>query len=264
MTRLAHISDLHVSRTPGFGELTLKRAVGYVNYRLNRSLRHSEDKIEEAIQLLVDDPPHIVAATGDLAQTGLDSEFGIIRKYFEPLVKRNIPVIIVGGNHDLYGGKVSPSWVALREYLALGLVPDKYGIIHFEDLEILPLEQWVKSPIFFSYGKVDPSVLYKALELWRTPAVDKARVVLGHYPVVMKGGTTSSFVHGLKKWKELLAFLRAAQVSGYLCGHIHKRKKYDLGEGVIQYAAPSLTVDGKPGIFESSGSRVQFLSTDQS
>lgn len=257
--RFAHISDLHVSRRPAWREYTAKRFVGYANFRINRRFRHQEERVAGAVGSMLTMELDAVLATGDMAQTGLPAEFDAILGLFAPLSKNGVPVLASDGNHDLYGSPSRVAWMRLQERLALGYRPDEFGVFRFPGVEILSLDQGTISPPFFSYGRVDNHVLDRALAGWERRSGDTVRVVCGHYPLVGEKGKTPHFFYGLKGAKKLLAFLHKVGAAAYLCGHHHKRFQYDLGGGVTQYVASSLSSDGRVDVFECRDGRFSYL-----
>lgn len=257
--RIAHISDLHVARRPAWDEWTLKRLMGYGNYALNRRFRHQDEVIAKAVARVKLNPPHLVIATGDLIQTGLGSELSAVEDLLSPLTKKGVPIIVTEGNHDRYGGPSPIAWRKFRERLEAGLGPDENGIYHLPGLEVLPLDQGMESPPFFSYGNVERHRLEAISEVWSGYPKGVVRLVCGHYPVVDERGRKLKFFYGLKGWRELVHFLRSLEVSAYLCGHYHKRYMYDLGSGVIQYVAPSLSNDGRMDMFECIDGEFEFI-----
>ncbi len=99
--RLAHITDLHVERTPKLADLLGKRALGAVNlYVLGRS-HHFSRAVQEALPaaVLATNPDRILC-TGDLTATATDAEFTAAKALLEPL--RTLPFDCIPGNHDVY------------------------------------------------------------------------------------------------------------------------------------------------------------------
>lgn len=239
--RIAHISDLHVARAPVLGEYNAKRFLGYLNYRLVRARRYRESVAAEAIAGLVASSPDLVLLTGDITQHGLDSEFDRAGELLAPLAAAGIPVIAVAGNHDIYGHADRPRLESLLENLALGLEADEWGIVRFPGVEILPLFQGIPTPPFFSHGRQNLDELDRAGEAWAEPPGGVMRLVCGHYPVIDPHGGRLVYFHGLREAQSLIDFCAKHRVSGYFCGHNHKRFAAPMPGGCMQYAAPALS-----------------------
>lgn len=240
--RIAHISDLHVARPPAAPEFNLKRLLGYVNHRWFRGRRHSETVAAAAIGKLLDNPPDLVLLTGDLTQHGLDAEFAGARKLLAPLARIGVPVLTLAGNHDFYGSGEPESLRGLARDLAAGLEPDASGLFRFPGVELLALNQGVRTPPFMSYGRIDPAQLSRAGAAWAEPPRGVMRLACGHFPVIDAAGNPLSRFRGLRGAAEVVRFCRERQVAGYFCGHNHKRFVASMSGGCVQYAAPSLSL----------------------
>lgn len=247
--RIAHISDLHISRRPFLGEFNLKRLLGYGNYLLFRGRRYREHVAMTALDKLAALAPDLVLATGDLTQHGLAGEFDVVAGLLDGFAEKRIPVIAVAGNHDIYGPVSRIAFDALRRRLAPDLRPDRHGIYRFPGVELLVLEQCIVSPPFFSHGRQSREELENAASAWSGEPGGVMRLVAGHYPVVDPHGGIFSFLHGLRKARMLADFCRDHHVAAYFCGHNHKRFVAEMPGGCIQYTAPALS-DSRKAAFE--------------
>lgn len=239
--RIAHISDLHVARPPTFGEYNAKRLLGYVNYRLFRSVLYREHIAAAALAALAEQPPDLVLLTGDITQHGLDAEFAAAEALLSAITEKGIPVIAVAGNHDIYGTPTSERLERFLARMADGLRPDEYGIFRFPGVEVLPLAQGIPTPVFFSHGRQNQNELERAREAWSGPPRGVMRLVCGHYPVIDSHGDRLIYFRGLREAESLIEFCRDQAVAGYFCGHNHKRFAAEMPGGCIQYAAPALS-----------------------
>ena len=239
--RIAHISDLHVARSPELGEYNAKRFFGYLNYRLFRGRRYQEDVAAAALMALLADPPDLVVLTGDITQHGLDIEFEAAERLLSVLSARNVPVIAVAGNHDIYGFANPERLETMLRRLALGLEPDRFGIYRFSGVELLPLAQGIPTLPFFSHGRQDQDELARGREAWAGPPDGTMRLVCGHYPVIDTHGGRLLYFRGLREAESLVNFCAEHRVAGYFCGHNHKRFAAGMPGGCMQYAAPALS-----------------------
>jgi 3',5'-cyclic AMP phosphodiesterase CpdA len=116
--RLAHISDLHLSRLPAmtWAELANKRLLGYLSWQLRRRREH----LCAILDALVDDlhaigPDH-VAVTGDLVNLALPDEFVEAAAWLRRLGPPEW-ISVVPGNHDaLVPVPAADGWDHLRVY----------------------------------------------------------------------------------------------------------------------------------------------------
>ncbi len=238
---IAHISDLHVARSPGFTEYNAKRFLGYINYRLFRGRLYREFVAEQALARLAEYPPDLVLLTGDITQHGLEAEFDGAEQLLDVLTQRGVPIVAVAGNHDIYGFATAERLARLIDKLSLNLQPDDDGIIRLPGVEILPLAQGVPTFPFFSYGVQDLDELSRAAAAWAGPPRDAMRLVCGHYPVIDSHGGRLIYFRGLRASEALMEFCQKHQVAAYFCGHNHKRYCATMPGGCVQYAAPALS-----------------------
>ncbi len=239
--RIAHISDLHVARSPRYAEYNPKRLLGYINHRLFRSRLYQERIAERALAVLMRTPPDLVLLTGDITQHGLDSEFDAAERLLSPVVEGGVPILAVSGNHDIYGCTNGTRLERFLGALLLGLRPDGRGVYRFDGVEILPLSQGVPTPVFFSYGRQNSGELRRAREDWSSPAEGVMRLACGHFPVIDSHGGRLLYFRGLRDSAKLIDFCGKHYVSGYFCGHNHKRYAVPMPGGCVQYAAPALS-----------------------
>ena len=100
--RIAHITDIHVERLPGVGELFNKRAAGVVNlYLLGRSSHFTVQSQGALVAKVLELAPDLVLCTGDVTATATEAEFAAARELFAPLSTR-FPFLCIPGNHDVY------------------------------------------------------------------------------------------------------------------------------------------------------------------
>jgi 3',5'-cyclic AMP phosphodiesterase CpdA len=99
--RLAHISDLHLSRMPpiSWGQLANKRLLGYLSWRLRRHREHLGAILDALVRDLNAVKPDHVAITGDLVNLALPAEFAEAGVWLARLGSPE-SVSVVPGNHD--------------------------------------------------------------------------------------------------------------------------------------------------------------------
>jgi 3',5'-cyclic AMP phosphodiesterase CpdA len=100
--RVAHFTDLHLSRRPGLADLLGKRLLGAGNlYVAGRGRRFSEEVVEALVEAVLSLDPDLCVCTGDLTALALADEFAAVRERLEPLLASR-PCVLVPGNHDAY------------------------------------------------------------------------------------------------------------------------------------------------------------------
>src|SRR5215831_6979227 len=96
---LAHLSDPHLAPLPKprWRELAGKRATGYLNWQRKRRLVHRADVLARIVADLKAQRPDHIAATGDLVNISLASEYAPARAFLEALGSPH-DVTLVPGN----------------------------------------------------------------------------------------------------------------------------------------------------------------------
>lgn len=244
--RIAHISDIHIARPLTRDECNAKRLLGSANHCMFRKRRYAETAAQAALTILLEQAPDLVLLTGDLTQHGLPGEFDAARELLSPIVRLRIPLLAVPGNHDVYGGTENPALRALLRELAGGLAPDGDGVFRLGEVEILPLFQGIRTPLFCSHGRQNPQELAAADTAWRSPPEGVMRLAMGHYPLIGPGGRRLSRFRGLREGERLEQFCADRRVAGYFCGHLHGRFVTPMEGGGIQFAAPALSALKRP------------------
>jgi 3',5'-cyclic AMP phosphodiesterase CpdA len=99
--RLAHISDLHLSRLPPipWAQLANKRLLGYLSWRLRRQREHQSALLAALVRDLHANKPDHIAITGDLVNFALPAEFAEAGAWLQRLGPPE-SVSVVPGNHD--------------------------------------------------------------------------------------------------------------------------------------------------------------------
>lgn len=101
MFRLAHISDLHLSRLPAiaWSQLANKRLLSYLSWQLGRKRSHVSTVLDALVRDLHEVRPDHVAITGDLVNLALPAEFAEAGAWLNRLGPPDW-ISLVPGNHD--------------------------------------------------------------------------------------------------------------------------------------------------------------------
>lgn len=104
MFSLAHLSDLHLGPLPAGAaakHFKLKRAVGAVNWRINRHRMHSPAAAQSIAADIVTSAPDHVALTGDIVNVAAHAEFEAAGRWMAAFGEPSW-ISFVPGNHDTY------------------------------------------------------------------------------------------------------------------------------------------------------------------
>jgi len=259
--RFAHLSDLHLFARPRLAEWTWRRWLGCANWYLRRRRRHRPEGLLDSILRAGSLPLDAVLLTGDLGQTGVAAEYRAARGALAPFSHRGVPVLAVAGNHDLYGRRADPALDSLRRDLRLGLEVDELGVARVGPAEILLCEQARRNRWIGSGGEPAPGLAASLARRWRSPVTvgrgghgradppapppaAPLRLAIGHYPLRLADGRPLPGHRGLRGSEGWPALLDACGVSGYFCGHLHRKFAVDLTASCRQYCAGSATAGG--------------------
>ena len=84
MYKIAHISDLHISRiTYNISQFFSKRFVGNFNLLLKRKKNFKEEILKELYEIFEKEKIDCIIVSGDLSSTSLKREFEEGRKFFD-------------------------------------------------------------------------------------------------------------------------------------------------------------------------------------
>ena len=233
MFTLAQIADPHVAPLPrpSLGELSSKRLLGYLSWRVRRKHVHTPEVLASLTSDLLATRPDHIAVVGDLTNIALPSEFPLALEWLRRLGGPS-DVSVIPGNHDAY---VDVPWDravgAWDAYMRSDAAPDG-GPRSIEDGPIYP---WVRvrgpaavigvstavaTAPFLATGAVGPEQLERLREtLVALGERELFRVVLIHHPPL----------DALTKWRKRLvdsaAFARVIASAGaelVLHGHTHE------------------------------------------
>jgi 3',5'-cyclic AMP phosphodiesterase CpdA len=189
--RLAHISDLHLSRLPAttWAQLANKRLLGYLSWHLRRRRQHLGTILDALVaDLHAVDPDH-VAITGDLVNLALPGEFVEAAAWLRRLGPPE-RISVVPGNHDaLVPVLPADGWDHLRAYATSDPEVHDGGQFPFlrrrGPLAIVGLSSAYPSPPGWATGRLGADQLARLAHLLGSLGGDgRCRVVLMHHSPV--------------------------------------------------------------------------------
>lgn len=218
--RIAHLTDLHVERTPTVGELFNKRLAGAVNlYVLGRRDHFSAASQRAAVEALVALAPDAVVCSGDLTATATDAEFVAAQELLAPLVD-HLPFVVIPGNHDVYTGE---SVGRFGRYFEAGPYPLRRRLGPVEVIAVdVSRAGWLSSGLA-------PDDQLRALDAALGEG-DTPALVMVHYPLRgRRGEPYGPWTRNLTNAAALEAVLtRHPRVAAVLHGHEHHGFRTEL------------------------------------
>jgi 3',5'-cyclic AMP phosphodiesterase CpdA len=188
--RLAHVSDLHLSRVPPvtWAELANKRVLGYLSWQLRRRRSHTEAVLDALVRDLHAVAPDHVAITGDLVNLALPAEFAQAAAWLRRLGPPEW-ISLVPGNHDaLVPVLPADGWDHWRAYATSdGTARETNGadfpfVRRRGPLAIIGLCTAFPSPPGFATGRLGADQLSRLDRLLeRVGGEGRCRVLLAHH-----------------------------------------------------------------------------------
>jgi 3',5'-cyclic AMP phosphodiesterase CpdA len=246
--RLAHFSDIHVTRPPHaepWKLLANKRLMGALNYYLGGRGRHFH-QVEERIARLLEDiegqqVDHALC-TGDVTALALESEFDACGELFGRRLSLPERWTVIPGNHDRYlGAAVADAFERRFAPLCEGAkfpfvkrLGDRVSLVAIDGARATG---WTDSS-----GWIGPTQRDALRELLASPDLKGHFVVVAlHYGLLRASGRPDRPRHGLRDWAEVLAILDAPELQVDLVLHGHLHRPFELRRGTVIRCAGSAT-----------------------
>lgn len=226
---LAHLSDLHATRVgfPRPGELTAKRALGWLSWTVRRRKEHRRVVLEALLRDLAEVAPDHLAVTGDVTNLGLEAELVEAADWLRRLGEPD-RVSVVPGNHDVYAADAPASaWRGWEPYLGTNPVPSSpEGACAFPSVRrrgsvaLVGVSSAIATPAHLATGRVGgPQLERLASALHKLGGEGLCRIVLIHHPPVSAGLAPRRQLRDAGALREVLASAGAELV---LHGHTHR------------------------------------------
>lgn len=248
MTRVAHISDLHVLDLEGvpFGRFLNKRITGYANLRFKRKAVHRSEYVRSLARALrTSDVDHVVI-TGDLTNLALETEFAAVKRIIEDdLGLDATKVSVIPGNHDAYteGSHRSGRFMQyFGDYVTsdIRVSDEPFPFVRLRGaVAIVGLSSALPQMPMIAAGKVGDAQL-RALETILAHPEVKSRtlMLLIHHPIINPPSRRKTFTNGLRDADKLLHALRNVERGLLAHGHLHMRmlRTVDTKAGLLAVA----------------------------
>ena len=244
---IAHITDPHLAPAPlpGFADFRLKRFMGYVNWKRGREGLNDMGVLARLVEDLRAQAPNHVAATGDLVNIGMPSEFRRAALWLRTLGDPH-DVSFVPGNHDAYVRASMPMLKATFEPWTTG----DSGVSGFPflrvrgEVAIIGLSSGVPTAPLMATGRLGRKQLQAfAALLDETGARGLARVVLIHHPPLAGGAPP---FRGLTDGAAFERVIEEHGAEAILHGHSHKQLVRSLPSRTTRTLGGKVPVLGAP------------------
>ncbi len=244
MTRIAHVSDLHVLDLRNVSPLRFlnKRVTGWANLRFKRKHVHKPEALARVLDAVHDAAPDHLVITGDLTNLALESEFEAVRRILSEIVRLPAERIsIIPGNHDAYtrGSSKSARFTSYfhdfaasdRPALAASIPVGKFPFVRFvgADVALIGMSSAVPQLPMLAGGVLGKPQLEALSRILDDPEVARRiPVLLVHHPLHMPSTLWKQLSQGLQDSRALLEAVAAVPQVFYLHGHLHQRLERQL------------------------------------
>jgi 3',5'-cyclic AMP phosphodiesterase CpdA len=262
MTRIAHVSDLHVLDLRDVSPLRFlnKRVTGWANLRFKRKHVHKPEALARVLDAVHDAQPDHLVITGDLTNLALESEFEAVRRILADVVR--LPhdrISVIPGNHDAYtrGAAKSARFTSYfrdfassdRPELAASIPVGKFPFVRFvgEDVALIGMSSAIAQLPMLAGGAIGKPQLEALGRILEDPEVARRiPVLLVHHPLHVPPTLWKQVSQGLQDSRALLAKVSGLPVVFYLHGHLHVRLERQLANVRIFGATSASLLEDDP------------------
>jgi len=225
MTKVAHISDVHLGPLPAisFIELMNKRLSGFANWKLSRGKNMPEGQLQQLTEHLKLQNPELIAVSGDLVNLALPLEFDGARAWLEQLGSSE-QVAVIPGNHDAYLasglGMATEKWGAYMK----GSTLSDHQFPYWRQqgcVALIGCSSAIATPPFFAHGEFDEAQAARLLEILKlTKDAGLYRIVMIHHPP--HDDVKQIWRRGLKGRDLFRKIIKDQGAELVLHGHLHR------------------------------------------
>lgn len=244
VTRIAHVSDLHVLDVEGvpWHRFVNKRLTGAVSLMTARANAHPIALIEQLVSDVAEAAVDHVVVTGDISNLALESEFTRARQLLAPLGGPD-RLSVIPGNHDIYtrgSARVRRferffgdlMWPGVNDPTDADRATypwhKRVGDVHIVGL----CSAEPRAPLIAS-GHVTSAQLDRLKSLSQEHGfADRYAIGLVHHNLHARGARKDA-MHGLSNRDAVMAATREAGLDMLLHGHTHVAHRFERGELTI-------------------------------
>jgi Icc protein len=246
MTRIAHLSDLHLLET----EHQQRDAAG--RFRLSflsffRRLDQEERRARVRSALLaykVSGAEHLVV-TGDLTEDGTDAQFEVLAEILAESRIDPSAVTLAAGNHDGYCDAGAFDRALSGPLRAFAPTSRPGSITVLDDLVIVPVSTVIKQPISRSAGLIAHEHLHWVDSLaTRMRGKGRALAMAQHHPPFGHTMAAINWIDGLQNHHSVTGLLQRHSELHVLHGHRHRSSDHaPVGDGTPRVFGATACVD---------------------
>ena len=237
MVRIAHISDLHLSKiTFCPSQFLSKRWLGNMNLIFFRRKKFRPEQLSLLPDLFEKHKIDYSIVSGDISSTSLKEEFEMGKIIFDELLKKKITPLFLPGNHDKYtkGSHTTKRFYNYFENKRGSSKIEKAFSLKNDEVEAHKLsEHWwyvgidcaIATHLLSSRGLFSKKAEKNLKALLAMIPKEQNIIMVGHFPLTQREGPRRS----LKRSRELKEIIKThSNIKIYLHGHTHRHFILDL------------------------------------
>ncbi len=259
MTRIAHLSDLHVLEDHHQSRAAKERLrLRYLSFGRPLDAAGRRERLRASLERVRDEAVDHLVVTGDLTEDGTDAQFEALAEVLTEEVRDPEKVTLVPGNHDAYTD-VHAFDRALEGPLEPFARTSRPGqVVLFDGVAFLPLSTTIDQAFTRSGGIVGTEDLAALDALAGDPVMRRrALVVAQHHPPTSHPVPGMGFIDGLQNHRQERALLDRHPHLHVLHGHTHRASDRAVGAvpeprvfcttAVVEHARPLRLYDCEGG-----------------
>ncbi|MCZ4273578.1 metallophosphoesterase family protein [Maritalea porphyrae] len=231
MTKVAHISDVHLGPLPTISpfELMNKRLTGYANWKLSRHGNMQQGLLAQLSTHLKLQKPELIALSGDLVNLALPGEFEAARAWLEDLGPAE-QIAVIPGNHDAYVKSGLEEAAAQWGDYMKGMTLSDHQFPYWRQegcVALIGCSSAITTPPFFAHGEFDEAQAERLIDILKlTRDAGLYRIVMIHHPP--HDDVKQIWRRGLKGRKLFRKVIKDQGAELVLHGHLHRSMIHPL------------------------------------
>jgi len=268
MTRIAHLSDLHLVERGHAARSGLERMrLHYLSLGRAIDFDARVKRVRNALRAAVDTRPDHVCITGDLTEDGTDAQFEVLAEVLDTCGMPADRITLVPGNHDGYQDLGAFDRALAGPLSAYRGTSGAGAITVHDDAVIVPVSTLIPQSFTRSAGAVDVAQLARLESLAADRGLaTRALVVAQHHPPMRHLVPGMQWIDGLVSSASMRHFVEQNAHVHVLHGHTHVAADRVLAKnGEAQaFCVPAVVEHGEPvRVYEASARRLRPQATQK-
>ncbi|MGZ3477573.1 MAG: metallophosphoesterase family protein [Polyangiales bacterium] len=247
MTRIAHLSDLHLLESQmSMRALHDRLRLSFLSLARPVDPALNRGRFAKALKAARDARADHVVISGDLTEDGKSGQFEVLAEILDESDYGPDEITIVPGNHDAYTSNEAFEHALRGPLRAYRATSAPGAIVELEGATIVAVSTAMSQSFVRAAGRVGEAqrAIVEAV-LTEEARRGRAVVVAMHHPP-MPFGLRLGWLEGLLDLNEMRDVLAPHEHAHVMCGHIHTRGDHPLGNARI-FTAPAV-VEPEGGI----------------